>query len=114
MEKIILTATEIIDMESTIGEIDRILFTAPFNVDKAYSKIYEVNAKHPENVAVHNMIFTIPKEERCQSQCDEIMKLQADLQWKKCYLNLKKLGKTAEEIKNQVLTEINFGHSYFG
>lgn len=43
------TAIEIADMRSTIDDIQKILQTIPFNEDAARQKIYEINAKHPDN-----------------------------------------------------------------
>lgn len=50
------TATEIADMQSTINDILKILQTIPFDEDTARQKVYEINAKHPENTAVWNLI----------------------------------------------------------
>lgn len=49
------TAAEIPDMRSTIDDINKILQTIPFNEDAARQKIYEINAKHPDNKMIWNL-----------------------------------------------------------
>ena len=49
------TAAEIADMLLTIDDIQMILRTAPFDEDTARQKVYETNAKHPDNKMIWNM-----------------------------------------------------------
>ena len=49
------TAAEIPDMRSTIDDINKILQTIQFNEDAARQKIYEINAKHPDNKMIWNL-----------------------------------------------------------
>ena len=94
------TAIEIADMRSTIDDIQRILQTIPFDEDAARQKIYEINAKRPENTTVWNLIHAnissgIPiqqasKENLCQ-----------DLQWKEFYLEAKILRKSVDEMRKE-------------
>lgn len=49
------TAIEIADMRSTIDDIQKILQTIPFDEDTARQKVYEINAKHPDNKMIWNL-----------------------------------------------------------
>ena len=50
------TAAEIADMLLTIDDIQMILRTAPFDEDTARQKVYETNAKHPDNKMIWNLL----------------------------------------------------------
>ena len=52
----VYTAIEIADMRSTIDDIQKILQTIPFDEDTARQKVYEINAKHPDNKMIWNLI----------------------------------------------------------
>ena len=97
MEEKMLTAIEIMDIQKTIEEINRILYSIPFRTDEACAKICEVNTKHPENMTVHNLLFShgqtsIP----IASAGDELLK--EDLSWKRYYLNAKCAEKAVDEM----------------
>lgn len=94
------TAIEIADMRSTIDDIQRILQTIPFDEDAARQKIYEINAKHPENTAVWNLIHAnissgIPIQQASKEN------LYQDLQWKEFYLEAKIVGKSVDEMRKE-------------
>lgn len=95
------TAIEIADMRSTIDDIQRILQTIPFDEDAARQKIYEINAKHPENTAVWNLIHAnTPSGVSIHQASKE--NLYQDLQWKAYYLEAKILGKSVEEMRKDL------------
>ena len=95
------TAIEIADMRSTIDDVQRILQTIPFDEDTARQKIYEINAKHPENTAVWNLIHAnTPSGISIQQASKE--NLYQDLQWKEFYLEAKILGKSVEEMRKDL------------
>lgn len=95
------TAIEIADMRSTIDDIQRILQTIPFDEDAARQKIYEINAKHPENTAVWNLIHAnTPSGVSIQQASKE--NLYQDLQWKEFYLEAKILGKSVDEMRKDL------------
>lgn len=95
------TAIEIADMRSTIDDIQKILQTIPFDEDAARQKIYEINAKHPENTAVWNLIHAnTPSGVSIQQASKE--NLYQDLQWKEFYLEAKILGKSVEEMRKDL------------
>lgn len=52
----VYTAIEIADMRSTIDDIQKILQTIPFDEDTARQKVYEINAKHPDNKMIWNLL----------------------------------------------------------
>lgn len=94
------TATEIADMQSTINDILKILQTIPFDEDTARQKVYEINAKHPENTAVWNLIHAnissgIPIQQASKEN------LYQDLQWKEFYLEAKIVGKSVDEMRKE-------------
>ena len=94
------TATEIADMQSTINDIQKILQTIPFDEDTARQKVYEINAKHPENTAVWNLIHAnissgIPIQQASKEN------LYQDLQWKEFYLEAKIVGKSVDEMRKE-------------
>ena len=94
------TAIEIADMRSTIDDIQRILQTIPFDEDTARQKVYEINAKHPENTAVWNLIHAnissgIPIQQASKEN------LYQDLQWKEFYLEAKIVGKSVDEMRKE-------------
>lgn len=95
------TATEIADMRSTIDDVQRIMQKIPFDEDAARQKIYEINAKHPENTAVWNLIHAnissgIPIQQASKEN------LYQDLQWKKFYLEAKIVGKSVDEMRKDL------------
>ena len=92
------TAIEIADMRSTIDDIQKILQTIPFNEDAARQKIYEINAKHPDNKMIWNLFHAnIPSSISIQQASKE--NLYQDLQWKEFYLEAKILGKSVDEMR---------------
>ena len=95
------TAIEIADMRSTIDDIQRILQTIPFDEDAARQKIYEINAKHPENTVVWNLIHAnTPSGVSIQQASKE--NLYQDLQWKEFYLEAKIVGKSVDEMRKDL------------
>lgn len=96
----VYTAIEIADMRSTIDDIQKILQTIPFDENAARQKICEVNAKHPENTAVWNLLHAnIPSGISIQQASKE--NLYQDLQWKEFYLEAKILGKSVDEMRKE-------------
>ncbi|WP_156065394.1 hypothetical protein [Faecalibacterium prausnitzii] len=96
----VYTAIEIADMRSTIDDIQKILQTIPFDENAARQKICEVNAKHPENTAVWNLLHAnIPSGISIQQASKE--NLYQDLQWKAYYLEAKILGKSVDEMRKE-------------
>ena len=94
------TAIEIADMRSTIDDIQRILQTIPFDEDAARQKIYEINAKHPDNKMIWNLFHAnIPSGISIQQASKE--NLYQDLQWKAYYLEAKILGKSVDEMRKE-------------
>ena len=94
------TAAEIPDMRSTIDDISKILKTIPFNEDAARQKIYEINAKHPDNKMIWNLFHAnIPSGISIQQASKE--NLYQDLQWKAYYLEAKILGKSVDEMRKE-------------
>ena len=95
------TAIEIADMRSTIDDVQRIMQKIPFDEDAARQKIYEINAKHPENTAVWNLIHAnVPSGVSIQQASKE--NLYQDLQWKEFYLEAKILGKSVDEMRKDL------------
>ena len=95
------TATEIADMQSTINDIQKILQTIPFDEDTACQKICEINAKHPENTTIWNLLHAnIPSGVSIQQASKE--NLYQDLQWKAYYLEAKILGKSVDEMRKDL------------
>ena len=95
------TAIEIADMRSTIDDIQKILQTIPFNEDAARQKIYEINAKHPDNKMIWNLFHAnIPSGISIQQASKE--NLCQDLQWKAYYLEAKILGKSGDEMRKDL------------
>lgn len=95
------TAIEIADMRSTIDDVQRIMQKIPFDEDAARQKIYEINAKHPENTAVWNLIHAnVPSGVSIQQASKE--NLYQDLQWKAYYLEAKILGKSVDEMRKDL------------
>ena len=96
----VYTAAEIADMRSTIDDVQRIIQKIPFDEDAARQKIYEINAKHPENTAVWNLIHAnTPSGVSIQQASKE--NLYQDLQWKAYYLEAKILGKSVDEMRKE-------------
>lgn len=94
------TAAEIADMLLTIDDIQMILRTALFDENAARQKICEVNAKHPENTAVWNLLHAnIPSGISIQQASKE--NLYQDLQWKAYYLEAKIVGKSVDEMRKE-------------
>ena len=97
----VYTAIEIADMRSTIDDIQKILQTIPFDEDTARQKIYEINAKHPDNKMIWNLFHAnIPSGISIQQASKE--KLYQDLQWKAYYLEAKILGKSVDEMRKDL------------
>ena len=95
------TAIEIADMRSTIDDIQRILQTIPFDEDVARQKVYEINAKHPDNKMIWNLFHAnIPSGISIQQASKE--NLYQDLQWKAYYLEAKILGKSVDEMRKDL------------
>ena len=95
------TAAEIADMRSTIDDVQRIMQKIPFDEDAARQKIYEINAKHPENTAVWNLLHAnTPSGVSIQQASKE--NLYQDLQWKAYYLEAKILGKSVDEMRKDL------------
>ena len=96
----VYTAIEIADMRSTIDDIQKILQTIPFNEDAARQKIYEINAKHPDNKMIWNLFHAnIPSGISIQQASKE--NLYQDLQWKEYYLKAKILRKSVDEMRKE-------------
>ena len=96
----VYTAIEIADMRSTIDDIQKILQTIPFDEDVARQKIYEINAKHPDNKMIWNLFHAnIPSSISIQQASKE--NLYQDLQWKAYYLEAKILGKSVDEMRKE-------------
>ena len=92
------TAAEIADMRSTIDDIQRIMQKIPFDEDAARQKIYEINAKHPDNKMIWNLFHAnTPSGVSIQQASKE--NLYQDLQWKEFYLEAKILGKSVDEMQ---------------
>jgi len=97
----VYTAIEIADMRSTIDDIQMILRTAPFDEDAARQKVYEINAKHPDNKMIWNLLHVnIPSGVSIQQASKE--NLYQDLQWKAYYLKAKILGKSVDEMRKDL------------
>lgn len=103
MEKKMQTTAEIMDIMRTIEEINQILCTVPFNVEKTREKILEINLKHPENYAFYNALHSTLQSDFVNVHNATCVQLQADLQWKQYYLNAKIKGKAFEEIRKELL-----------
>ena len=96
----VYTAIEIADMRSTIDDIQKILQTIPFDEDAARQKIFEINAKHPDNKMIWNLFHAnIPSGISIQQASKE--NLCQDLQWKAYYLEAKILGKSVDEMRKE-------------
>lgn len=94
------TAIEIADMRSTIDDVQRIMKKVPFDEDAARQKIYEINAKHPDNKMIWNLFHAnIPSGVSIQQASKE--NLYQDLQWKAYYLEAKILGKSVDEMRKE-------------
>lgn len=94
------TAIEIADMRSTIDDIQKILQTIPFDEDTARQKVYEINAKHPDNKMIWNLLHAnVPSGISIQQASKE--NLYQDLQWKAYYLEAKILGKSVDEMRKE-------------
>ena len=97
----VYTAIEIADMRSTIDDIQKILQTIPFDEDTARQKVYEINAKHPDNKMIWNLFHAnIPSGISVQQASKE--NLYQDLQWKEFYLEAKILGKSVDEMRKDL------------
>lgn len=97
----VYTAIEIADMRSTIDDIQKILQTIPFDEDTARQKVYEINAKHPDNKMIWNLFHAnIPSGISIQQASKE--NLYQDLQWKAYYLEAKILGKSVDEMRKDL------------
>ena len=97
----VYTAIEIADMRSTIDDIQKILQTIPFDENTARQKIYEINAKHPDNKIIWNLFHAnIPSGISIQQASKE--NLYQDLQWKAYYLEAKILGKSVDEMRKDL------------
>ena len=97
----VYTAIEIADMRSTIDDIQKILQTIPFDEDTARQKVYEINAKHPDNKMIWNLFHAnIPSGISIQQASKE--NLYQDLQWKTYYLEAKILGKSVDEMRKDL------------
>ena len=94
------TAAEIADMRSTIDDIQRIMQKIPFDEDAARQKIYEINAKHPDNKMIWNLFHAnTPSGVSIQQASKE--NLYQDLQWKEFYLEAKIVGKSVDEMRKE-------------
>lgn len=97
----VYTAIEIADMRSTIGDIQKILQTIPFDEDTARQKVYEINAKHPDNKMIWNLLHAnVPSGVSIQQASKE--NLYQYLQWKEFYLEAKILGKSVDEMRKDL------------
>ena len=97
----VYTAIEIADMRSTIDDIQRIMQKIPFDEDAARQKVYEINAKHPDNKMIWNLFHAnIPSGISIQQASKE--NLYQDLQWKAYYLEAKILGKSVDEMRKDL------------
>lgn len=95
------TAAEIADMRSTIDDIQKILQTIPFDEDTARQKVYEINAKHPDNKMIWNLLHAnVSSGVSIQQASKE--NLYQDLQWKEFYLEAKILGKSVDEMRKDL------------
>ena len=97
----VYTAIGIADMRSTIDDIHKILQTIPFDEDTARQKGYEINAKHPDNKMIWNLLHAnVPSGVSIQQASKE--NLYQDLQWKAYYLEAKILGKSVAEMRKDL------------
>ena len=97
----VYTAIEIADMRSTIDDIQKILQTIPFDEDTARQKVYEINAKHPDNKMIWNLLHAnVPSGVSIQQASKE--NLYQDLKWKAYYLAAKILGKPVDEMRKDL------------
>lgn len=95
------TDIEIADMRSTIDDIQRIMQKIPFDENAARQKIYEINAKHPDNKMIWNLFHAnAPSGVSIQQASKE--NLYQDLQWKAYYLEAKILGKSVDEMRKDL------------
>lgn len=96
----VYTAIEIADMRSTIDDIQKILQTIPFDEDTARQKVYEINAKHPDNKMIWNLLHAnVLSGVSIQQASKE--NLYQDLQWKAYYLEAKILRKSVDEMRKE-------------
>ena len=93
---------EITEIEKMIDSICRILDTVQFDVEEARAKIDEVNVKHPENVGVYNLLFRLQNGTGVPICFASHIELQSDLEWKRYYLNAKRMGKTVDEMRKEL------------
>ena len=97
----VYTAIEIADMRSTIDDIQKILQTIPFDEDTARQKVYEINAKHPDNKMIWTLLHAnVPSGVSIQQASKA--NLYQDLQWKAYYLEAKILGKSVDEMRKDL------------
>ena len=87
---------ELLDMESDIQGIDRVLSQKSINMSQVRTQIDTINRKHPENVILFNLIFP-PQGKRVLLAEAPAQGLIDDLTWKQTYLQAKKAGKTIED-----------------
>ena len=98
------TVYEIMDMQTTIYEIDAILQSNSFDTEMARQKIVEINASHPENMVIHKLFFSSGRSAVTVASAVEAQ-LRADLSWKRYYLNAKCIGKTTDEMQKELFQE---------
>jgi len=87
---------ERLELESDIQDISNILGQRPIDMYQVKTKIKKVNMKHPENVALFDLIFP-PHGDRVSLEDAPDQSLINDLVWKKIYLQAKRIGKPFDE-----------------
>ena len=105
MDRKILSVFDKADIENTIKDVEQILHTFPFNENKAREKINEVNGNHPENVAIYNIFFSVPRGTKITLADANYTQLISDLEWKHYYLNAKLFGKTIDDMQKEINRE---------
>ena len=92
----VYTAAEIADMRSTIDDIRKILQAIPFDEDVARQKVYEINAKHPDNKMIWNLLHAnVPSGVSIQQASKENL-------YQAYYLEAKILGKSVDEMRKDL------------
>ena len=95
------SAYDIEDMQKAIHEIDVIMQGWTFDAERARQKIVEINDSHPENVTVHNLLFSPGQFSTSIAHAND-EQLKNDLLWKRYYLNAKCAGKAVDEMRKDI------------
>lgn len=89
------------DMKRDIDSIRFILSQNPIEIPQVRAQINTVNAKHPENIIIYNLIFP-PQGIRISLGSASDDNLISDLRWKLEYLQAKCIGKVFEEFYKEM------------